>query len=69
MNRMKRVLILVCSLSFALSLTGCGTKEEAYSGIADENGIVTGNTRPVPKKNSKENRDRALQGTGIIPDW
>lgn len=66
---MTRALTFTLSFFLLASLAGCQNKEEAYSGIADENGIVTGNSRPVPDKDPKAERQRVVNASGIIPDW
>ncbi|MDF1851671.1 MAG: hypothetical protein P1U85_12615 [Verrucomicrobiales bacterium] len=64
-----RLLLLPLAALALLILPSCETKQEAYTGIADHNGIVTNNTRPVPKKEKKSLRQIGSDAVGIIPDW
>ena len=57
------------SLLALVSLSSCASKEESYSGIADERGIVTNNTRTVTKEEKKKKREALLDTSGIIPEW
>lgn len=64
-----RLFPLSLLLFAALGLASCETKQEPYTGIADHNGIVTGNSRPVPKKKPRSMRQIGADAVDIIPDW
>lgn len=64
-----RLLFLPLLLITSLLGISCESRQESYAGIADHNGIVTGNSRPVPKKERKTMREIGEDAIGIIPDW
>lgn len=64
-----RRLLLLASLLILIGLPACRTREETTSGIADQNGILTGNKRPVPKKERLTLQQLGEQAVGIVPDW
>jgi hypothetical protein len=67
-----RYLCFACFVLLALGATSCASKNRKMTGIADEYGMITNNTRKLSKDQRKQERKKAMQKLAhkpIIPDW